>query len=84
MAKKKEKKEKIEINAVHYVEILDRTHVIVSNIEDHLLSHPLVQQKKKIRKKIEEAVTALAIAYENVAMLVPPAENKTVHDDLPF
>lgn len=66
MAKNKDKKEKHEINDGHYVEFLDRTHVVMMNIVDHLVEHPLAQRKKKIRKKLRAAVTILADVYQNI------------------
>jgi hypothetical protein len=80
---KKEKKEKIEINEGHYLELLDRTHVLISNLEQHLLQHPLAQKKKKINKKLEAAGLLLADVYQDVGHLMAKLEGQD-NDDLPF
>jgi hypothetical protein len=85
MGKNKEKKIKIEIeiNDGHYLELLDRTHVVICNIQDHLIDHPLAQKKKKIRKKLENAGMILADAYQDLGQLMSKMAAKE-HDDLPF
>ena len=80
---KKEKKAKIEINDGHYLELLDRTHVVLCNVQDHLIDHPLAQKKKKIRKKLESAGMILADAYQDLGHLMSKMAAKE-HDDLPF
>jgi len=80
---KKEKNVKIEINEGHYLELLDRTHVLISNLEQHLLQHPLAQKKKKIYKKLEAAGLLLADVYQDVGHLIAKLEGNE-HDDLPF
>jgi len=80
---KKEKKEKIEINDGHYLELLDRTHVLISNLELHLLQHPLALKKKKIYKKLEAAGLLLADVYQDIGHLIAKLEGQD-NDDLPF
>jgi hypothetical protein len=80
---KKEKKDKIEINDGHYLELLDRTHVVLCNVQDHLVDHPLAQKKKKIRKKLESAGMILADAYQDIGHLMAKLEGQD-NDDLPF
>ena len=64
------KKDKIEINDGHYLELLDRTHVVLCNVQDHLVDHPLAQKKKKIRKKLENAGMILADVYQDIGHLL--------------
>lgn len=56
------KKEKV--NPGHYPELLDRIHLSICNIDDHILHHPATDKHKKIRKKIEAALDNLAEAYQ--------------------
>lgn len=83
MGKNKEKKAKIEINDGHYLELLDRTYIVLSNVQDHLIDHPLAQKKKKIRKKLKSAGMILADAYQDLGHLMSKIATKE-HDDLPF
>ena len=83
MGKNKDKKAKIEINDGHYLELLDRTHVVLCNVQDHLIDHPLAQKKKKILKKLENAGMILADAYQDLGHLMSKVEAKK-QDDLPF
>jgi hypothetical protein len=80
---RKEKKDKIEINDGHYLELLDRTHVLICNLQDHLLQHPLALKKKKIYKKLESAGLILADTYQDLGHLMSKLEAKE-NDDLPF
>lgn len=45
-------------------EALDRTHVICSNINDHLIQHPVCKLDKEINSKVEAALTLLYEAYQ--------------------
>lgn len=45
-------------------EALDRTHVICSNINDHLIQHPVCKLDKEINSKVESALTLLYEAYQ--------------------
>mgnify|MGYP000879149575 FL=1 len=56
-------KEKIKINDGHYLELMDRIHVIMCTINDHCLEHPLTQSEPEIETKINDAVNLLFEAY---------------------
>ena len=64
MSSKKQKKNLI--NSGHYLELMDRIHIIMMNIQDHLLDHPLVENEKDIQKKIEKASHKLWDVYQLV------------------
>jgi hypothetical protein len=63
------KKRKNKINEGHYLELMDRIHVVTSLIDDHILSHPLTENKKNIKKKITKAIGKLYDAYQYVGDL---------------
>ena len=50
MSKKKNK-----INDGHYLELMDRLHVLMSNLDTHIASHPLTENEPDIKKKISKA-----------------------------
>jgi hypothetical protein len=64
MSSKKPKKNLI--NKGHYLELMDRIHIVMMNIQDHLIDHPLSENEKDIRKKIEKAQHKLWEAYQLV------------------
>lgn len=64
--------DKNEFNYGHYHEALDRLHIIIMNIDDHVLQHPVCQKHKKIRKQVEKGLEALADAYQ----MIGQKENK--------
>lgn len=39
------------LDIFHYHEALDRTHVAICLLEEHLLSHPVVEKHSKLNKK---------------------------------
>jgi hypothetical protein len=64
MSSKKQKKNII--NKGHYLELMDRIHIVMMNIQDHLIDHPLSENEKDIQKKIEKAQHKLWEAYQLV------------------
>ena len=56
----------MEINDGHYLELMDRLHVITSVIEDHITTHPLTHTLPEVKDLIEEAQTKLMQAYQIV------------------
>ena len=54
MSSKKQKKNSI--NKGHYLELMDRIHIVMCNLNDHILHHPLTENEIEITKKVEEAL----------------------------
>jgi len=63
--------EKIEINDGHYLELMDRLHVIICTLNDHCIDHPLAQSDKDIKFQIEYAAGQLWDAYQLVGNKSP-------------
>jgi hypothetical protein len=63
--------EKIEINDGHYLELMDRLHVIICTLNDHCIDHPLAQSDKDIKFHIEYAAGQLWDAYQLVGNKSP-------------
>jgi hypothetical protein len=64
----------MEINDGHYLEVMDRLHIVMENLDNHLLQHPLVEQNPKVGKLIDKSIGDLFRAYQLVGNLIP--ENK--------
>jgi hypothetical protein len=64
MSLKKQKKNSI--NAGHYLELMDRIHIVCCTIDDHILNHPLSENEKDIQDKIDSALELLLEAYQMV------------------
>jgi hypothetical protein len=60
------KQRKNSINAGHYLELMDRIHIVMMNIQDHLVDHPLAENERDVRKKIEKSLHKLWEAYQLV------------------
>jgi hypothetical protein len=60
------KQRKNSINAGHYLELMDRIHIVMMNIQDHLIDHPLAENERDVRKKIEKSLHKLWEAYQLV------------------
>ena len=54
----------IKLDQFYWHEALDRTHVILSNIDDHLIQHPVLKLNPDIRRLIEKASENLSEAYQ--------------------
>ena len=74
MSSKKPKKNII--NKGHYLELMDRIHIIMMNIQDHLIDHPLAENERDVRKKIEKAQHKLWEAYQLVGNKEDSYENE--------
>jgi hypothetical protein len=74
MSSKKQKKNII--NKGHYLELMDRIHIVIMNIQDHLIDHPLAENERDVRKKIEKAQHKLWEAYQLVGNKEDSYENE--------
>lgn len=61
----------MEINDGHYLEVMDRLHVIMETIDTHLLQHPLVEQNPELGALIDESIGDLFRAYQLTGNLLP-------------
>lgn len=52
------------LDEFHYHELLDRLHVTMSNIDDHLQQHPVAKLNTDIKDLISEAQDKLWEAYQ--------------------
>ncbi len=68
------KKEKI--NAGHYLELMDRLHVIMCTLNDHCLEHPLSESNEDIRFHIDYALGQLWDVYQLVGSKSIDYENE--------
>lgn len=71
MSSEKQKKNSNEINDGHYLELMDRLHIVSCTIDDHILNHPLSEEHKDIQNKIDEALSLLMDAYQMVGNKMP-------------
>jgi len=63
--------DKIEINDGHYLELMDRIHVVSCTIDEHILNHPLCEVNKDIQNKVDEALGLMMEAYQMVGSKTP-------------
>jgi hypothetical protein len=69
MSSKKQKKNLI--NDGHYLELMDRLHIVICTLNDHCLEHPLSQSDKEIKFQIEYAIGQIWDAYQLVGNKSP-------------
>ena len=53
-----------------YHEVLDRTHVLVSVLDDHILTHPVIENDPELKKKAEEAEASLGELYQLIGQKI--------------
>ena len=61
----------IEINDGHYLELMDRLHIVNCTIDDHILNHPLAEVNKDVQEKIDAALGLLLDAYQMIGNKIP-------------
>ena len=64
MSSKKQKKNSI--NQGHYLELMDRIHVLCCTLDEHILNHPLSENEPDIQTKLDSALELLLEAYQIV------------------
>ena len=67
---------KQKLNPGHYLELMDRLHVVMCNINDHILNHPLTENEIDITNKVETAFSNLWDAYQLVGQKEEGYENE--------
>lgn len=68
---KQKKKTEIEINDGHYLELMDRLHVITETLDTHCLNHPLTETDSDIKFHIKYAIGQLMDAYQIIGSKMP-------------
>jgi hypothetical protein len=55
---------KQKLNPGHYLELMDRLHVVMCTIDDHILKHPVTKSDTRIKSLIGKALEELWDAYQ--------------------
>lgn len=58
------RKQKESLTEGHYLEMLDRLHIQMSILEDHLIEHEVSKKHDEIRNHLIKSVTNLVQAYQ--------------------
>jgi hypothetical protein len=58
--------EEYKINSGHYLELMDRIHVLACTLDDHILNHPLAEVLPDAQKQLSIALDSLMEAYQIV------------------
>ena len=66
---------KNKLNDAHYLEAMDRLHVIVDMMDRHLMDHPVIHRNKELEKLINFSIINLLECYQRVGAL--SFENET-------
>ena len=53
-----------DLNEGHYLELLDRVHVISCNVETHCVDHPLSKNDNDIKERLEKILDDLEELYQ--------------------
>ena len=53
-----------ELNDGHYLELLDRVHIISCNVNDHCINHALTQNDNDIKESLEKILDDLEELYQ--------------------
>ena len=61
-----EKQKNNSINKGHYLELMDRIHVLCCTLDEHILNHPLSENEPDIQNKLDEALMILLDVYQMV------------------
>ena len=54
------------INDGHYLELMDRIHILMGTLYDHMIEHPVSKSNPKINKKLNKSLNILWDTYQIV------------------
>ena len=57
------------LDSYHYHEAIDRTHLAVNFIYEHLAQHPVYHKHIELKTKIDEIISGLAMLYQLIGAL---------------
>jgi len=63
-------KKKIKLDEFHYHEALDRSYIIADMIENVLITHPVIENNKDLKIKVEKAQDIICEVYQMIGGLV--------------
>ena len=66
---KQECKHGFEINDGHYLELLDRLHVLNMTLEDYCIGHVVSCKHDDVKEKLEDAAELISEAYQMVGAI---------------
>lgn len=58
------------LNDGHYLELMDRIHIINCTINDHLLTHPVANADSRVHSLLDKAMDELMDAYQIIGELI--------------
>lgn len=58
-----------EINDGHYLELMDRIHILSCQLDDHILNHPISRANRDVEYHLSIALDNLLIAYSNIGYI---------------
>jgi hypothetical protein len=58
------------LNDGHYLELMDRIHIINCTINDHLLTHPVANADSRVHSLLDKAIDELMDAYQIIGELI--------------
>ena len=60
---------KDKLNPGHYHEMMDRLHVLMSTLDDHIIQHPVAKVDKELNSHLTTALEELWQAYQRAGGL---------------
>lgn len=66
------------INRGHYLELMDRLHVVMCNIDTHILDHPLTKTDYRLQTLCRKAIEDLYDAYQITGELDHDQESQSI------
>ncbi len=66
-------------NQGHYLELIDRLHILMCNLDEHCIKHPVSKENEDIKFKLEYALGQLWDAYQEVGKLDYENSKQTIY-----
>lgn len=63
-----------ELDQFHYHEVMDRAHLIMCMIQEHLVDHPAMEMHPEYKDVLEEAIKIIYGVYQDFGSAESPEE----------
>lgn len=67
---------KIRINDGHYLELMDRIHILMGTLYDHMIEHPISKSNPKVSKRLNKSLNLLWDTYQIVGEISSKKQEK--------
>ena len=67
---------KNKVNSGHYLELLDRLHILMCTLDEHCIEHPVAKKHKNVKQQLKLTLSQLWNVYQEIGSLDNSSEQE--------